>query len=142
MTQGNKKFSSSMEDYLEAIYQISRERGEARISEISTLLGHKPPSVTEMLEKLGKIGMIQHKKYGSVLLTPEGKKLAKKVMHRHETLTSFLLLLGIDRKTAERDACRIEHVVHPKTVWRLRKLVEFIKKSPKRSKWLKQFKQG
>jgi Mn-dependent DtxR family transcriptional regulator len=131
-----KKFSSSMEDYLEAIYWQIEEKGEARMSEISSFLGHKPPSVTEMLEKLSERGLIKHKKYGVILLTPRGRKIAKEVSSRHKILTSFLELLGINKKIAEVDACKIEHVVDPKTIDRLRKFVEFMGEAPISSRWL------
>ncbi len=120
-----KKVSPSMEDHLEVIYWLVEEKGEARPSEISSFLGHKLPSVTEMLEKLSREGLIKHEKYGAVLLTPRGRRIAKEVSSRHVDLISFLEILGVDRKTAEIDACKIEHVVNPKTMKRLRKLVEF-----------------
>ncbi len=136
---GTKKFSSSMEDYLEAIYWMVEGKGEARTSEISSFLGHKPSSVTEMLEKLSKRGLIKHEKYGAILLTSRGRKVAKEISSRHKTLISFLELLGVDRKTAEIDACKMEHVVNRRTMNRLRKLVEFVQEAPEEPEWLKHY---
>jgi len=137
---GKKKSSSSVEDHLEAIYWLIKDKGEARTSEISSFLGHKPSSVTEMLDKLSKKGFIKHEKYGAVSLTPQGLRVAEEVSGRHKTLISFLELLGVDRETAEIDACRIEHVVNQRTVNRLRKFVEFVQKAPKKPEWLEHYK--
>jgi Mn-dependent DtxR family transcriptional regulator len=128
-----------MEDYLEAIYWQIEGKGEARTSDISSFLGHKPSSVTEMLEKLSERGLIRHEKYGGILLTPRGKEIAEEVSGRHKTLARFLELLGVDRKTAEIDACKIEHVVDPKSMRRIKGLVEFIQTTPEEPKWLKHY---
>ncbi len=137
---GKKKFSSSVEDYLEAIYFIVKEKDGAKTSDIASLLGHKPPSVTEMLEKLSKEGLVKHEKYGTVSLTPRGMRVAEEVSGRHKTLISFLELLGVDRGTAEIDACKIEHAVTRRTMNRLRKLVEFVQKAPEEPEWLEHYK--
>ncbi len=135
-----KKFSSSVEDYLEAIYFIVKEKDRAKTSDIASFLGHKPPSVTEMLEKLSKEGLVKHEKYGTVSLTPQGMRVAEEVSGRHKTLISFLELFGVDRGTAEIDACKIEHAVTRRTMNRLRKLVEFVQKAPKEPEWLEHYK--
>ncbi|RLG57501.1 MAG: metal-dependent transcriptional regulator [Hadesarchaea archaeon] len=134
-----KKFSSSVEDYLEAIYFIEKERGDVRTSDIASFLKHRPPSVTEMLDKLSKKGFIKHEKYGKVSLTPQGMRVAEEVASRHKTLISFLELLGVDRETAEIDACKMEHVLNRRTMSRLRKLVEFVQTAPEEPEWLKHY---
>ena len=134
-----KKFSSSVEDHLEAIHWLVEKRGKATTSELSSFLGHKPPSVTEMLEKLSRKGLVKHEKYGAISLTPLGKRIAEEVSSRHRTLISFLELLGVDRKTAEVDACKIEHVVNRRTMNRLRKFVEFVQKAPEKPEWLEHY---
>ncbi len=135
-----KKFSSSVEDYLEAIYFIAKKKDRVKTSDIASFLGHKPPSVTEMLEKLSKEGLVKHKKYGIVSLTPRGMRIAKEVSSKHMVLVSFLELLGMDRRIAEIDACKIEHVVTRKTMNRLKKLVEFVQRAPKKPEWLEHYK--
>lgn len=137
---GKKMFSSSIEDYLETIYFIGKEKGNVRTSDIASSLKYKPPSVTEMLDKLSKKGFIKHEKYGTVSLTPQGMRVAEEVDSRHKTLISFLELLGVDRGTAEIDACKIEHVVTRRTMSRLRKFVEFVQRAPKEPEWLEHYK--
>ncbi|RLG60397.1 transcriptional regulator MntR [Candidatus Geothermarchaeota archaeon] len=127
------------EDYVEAIYQLIRKSGYARVSDISSMLRVQPPSVTEMLQKLAKENLVIYERYKKVKLTPKGEKLAKEVIKKHETLKEFLRILGVDEKIAEKDACKIEHHVHPETMRRLTKFVEFVKNAPKSPKWLEHF---
>jgi len=134
-----KRLSESMEDYLEIIYRLEKKKGFARTSDISSFFGHKPSSVTGMLQKLDEQGLVNYEKYRGVTLTAKGKQLAKDVSRRHETLVSFLKVLGIDKEIAEEDACRIEHAVHKETIERLRKFVGFVQKAPKDPKWLRHF---
>jgi len=134
-----KRLSESMEDYLEIIYRLEEKKGFARTSDISSFFGHKPSSVTGMLQKLDEQALVNYEKYRGVTLTAKGKQLAKDVSRRHETLVSFLKVLGIDKEIAEEDACRIEHAVHKETIERLRKFVGFVQKAPKDPKWLRHF---
>jgi len=134
-----KRLSESMEDYLEIIYRLEEKKGFARTSDISSFFGHKPSSVTGMLQKLDEQALVNYEKYRGVTLTAKGKQLAKDVSRRHETLVSFLKVLGIDKEIAEEDACRIEHAVHKETIERLRKFVSFVQKAPKDPKWLRHF---
>lgn len=132
--------STSVEDYLEAIYFIAKEKSEVRTSDIASFLKHKPPSVTEMLGKLSKRGMIKHEKYGTIILTLKGRKIAKRVSDRHVDLINFLQLLGIDKKSAEVNACKIEHVVDSKVMGKLRKFVRFVREAPEKPLWLEHYK--
>ena len=131
--------SQSVEDYLEIIYRLEKKKGFARTSDISSFFGHKPSSVTGMIQKLDEQGYVNYEKYGGVTLTGKGKRIAKKVSERHETLTSFLKILGVDEGVAEEDACRIEHSVHKETMERLRNFVSFVQNAPKDPKWLRHF---
>ncbi len=134
-----KKLSESIEDYLEAIYRIESKKGLVRTSDISSFFGHKPSSVTEMLQKLDGQGLVNYEKYRGVTLTESGKRVAKEVSRKHETLSSFLKILGVDEGIAEEDACRIEHSVHKETMETLRKFVGFVQEAPKDPKWLRHF---
>lgn len=132
-----KILTESMEDYLEVICRLEKKKGYARTSDLSSFFGHKAPSITEMLQKLAQQGFVNYERYGGVTLTPEGKRIAKEVSARHETLKNFLEILGIDKEAAEEDACRIEHVVHKKTMEKLRKFVSFVQRAPRDPKWLR-----
>ncbi|MEA3457103.1 MAG: metal-dependent transcriptional regulator [Candidatus Thermoplasmatota archaeon] len=128
------------EDYLEALDVIISEKGYAQVKDVSKLLGVGPPSVTEMFQKLGEAGYINYKKYSGVTLTLKGKKIAKKTRKKHDTLKNFLLILGVNRKIANEDACRIEHVVNTETMDRLTKFVDFAQHVEDGPMWLDHFK--
>ena len=85
-----KKLSHSMEDYLEAIYNIISGKGYARTKDIAKELDVTSPSVSAMLKKLQNEEFIFYEKYSGVTLTPKGEKIAKAIKHRHDTLTKLL----------------------------------------------------
>jgi DtxR family Mn-dependent transcriptional regulator len=124
--------TASMEDYLEAIAVLREEETEVRVTQISKRLGVKKPSVTAALRRLSEEGLVKHRRYGLVELTREGQRVAKEVMRRHEVLFRFLSeILGVDRKTAEDDACKVEHSLSPTSLERLAKFVEFVITCPR-----------
>lgn len=116
--------SESKEDYLEVIYTLIESKGIARTGDISKMLKIKPPSVTEMLQKLHEEKLVVYEKYKGVTLTSKGEKIAMNVKKRHNILTQFLISLGVSKEIAERDACKIEHVLHPETMEKLEKFIE------------------
>ncbi|MCK4843420.1 MAG: metal-dependent transcriptional regulator [Dehalococcoidia bacterium] len=123
--------TASMEDYLEAIAKLGGARKAARVKQISEMLGVKMPSVTSALRKLSEQELVEHERYGHIKLTPQGDEVARDVISRHEALTRFFAqALGINRETAEEDACKIEHVISPLSMERLTKFVEFVKACP------------
>lgn len=133
---GRKKVE---EEYLEVIYELISEKGQARVSDIAEKLGISPASVTEMVQKLKKNGFVTQERYSPIKLTEKGTKVAEIVRRRHEILKAFLQLLGIDEEIAESDACEIEHNVNQETVKRLTSLIEFIQHTPESQEWFKNF---
>ncbi|MBD3379624.1 MAG: metal-dependent transcriptional regulator [Candidatus Omnitrophica bacterium] len=126
------KLTSSMEDYLEAISVLGEEKGIVRVRDIGKVMKVKAPSVTGALKILSSKGLILHERYGYVDLTEEGKEMAGRIRKRHDTLIEFLTqVLGVDEKTAETDACRIEHAISPMTFMNL---VKFVKEAAKGKK--------
>ena len=134
-----EKHSRSVEDYIEVIYKLVREKGYARVSDISLALKVQPPSVTEMLKKMYEQGLVVYERYRTIKLSEKGEELAKKVLRKHEILFDFLILLGIDEKKAEEDACRAEHFFHPETIMRIKILTEILKSTTSGSKLLSKF---
>jgi len=112
--------SQNIEDYLEAIYILKKQKKQARTKEIASILGVKLPSVTEMSRKLSDKGLVKYERYGSIELTLKGKKIAKNTYEKHRFLTEFFIRLGVDEKTAARDACLAEHALSRKTISRLK----------------------
>ena len=84
--------------------------------DIAARLGVRPPTVTKTLDRLAREGLISRAKYRSVFLTDAGRALAKECRRRHEIVLRFLLSLGLDAETAERDAEGIEHYVSERTL--------------------------
>lgn len=127
-----KKYSASMEDYLEAIAML-REGGKVvRVSHIGQRLKVRLPSVTSALKKLAEQGLVEHKRYGYVGLTSNGSRIARDVVYRHRMLSRFFAeALDVDVETAEEDACRIEHVISPLSLGRVIKFIEFIGACPR-----------
>lgn len=125
--EAQREQTASMEDYLEAVAMLRGKGKIVKVSQISRKLKVKMPSVTYALKKLSEQGLVEHEKYGHIKLTLEGNKVAGDVLRRHKALTRFLNeALGIDQETAEKDACKIEHVISPLSMERLVKFVEFI----------------
>lgn len=130
-----------MEDYLEAIFQLCRDQGVARIKSIADRMDVTNPSVVGAIRKLKDRNLVVQEPYGYVRLTMEGEKIAGVITNRHEVLSEFLKdILGLDHKTASLDACKIEHAVSTETVRRLRAVAEFIKEEPQiHVDWKKDF---
>jgi len=129
--EAQREQTASMEDYLEAVAMLRGKGKVVKVSQISRKLKVKMPSVTSALKKLSEQGLVEHERYGHIKLTPEGDKVARDVIYRHEALTRFFAqALGINRETAEEDACKIEHVISPLSMERLAKFVEFIESCP------------
>ena len=121
-----------MEDYLESMYHIEMTRDRIRVKDVAEHLNVSPPSVTEVVHKLEKLGFVVHETYGHIKLTKKGRKIGKEVNGRHKMLTQFLSdILKIDPQTAERDACQMEHVLSKHTLKRLIKFIEFMKSNVK-----------
>ncbi|RLI79593.1 metal-dependent transcriptional regulator [Archaeoglobales archaeon] len=130
------------EDYLETIYELSKERGYTKVKDISSKLNVKPASVSEMMAKLSEQGYVVYEKRLFVSLTKKGREVAENIRERREILVKFLTTLGVPRSVAEEDACIIEHVLNPETVKQLKKFVRFVEESPALTpKWLKHFKE-
>ena len=136
-----KKLSSTMEDYLEAIFNLEKDKKAVRVKDIAQKMDVKLPTVTSMLNALAGRGLVNHEKYEYVELTAKGKRIAKDVFHRHVVLRDFLSdILNVDAKTADEDACKMEHAVSPVTLDRFVKFMEFVEDCPRGgSDWLQRF---
>lgn len=117
------KLSQSLEDYLEIIYLLKKEKKDVRVKDIAFHLNVSLPSVTEMMQKLANKNFIKYKRYGPIELTHDGEERAKKIYKKHKLLVDFFMLLGVDEKTAVHDACLAEHILSKKTLSRIKKFV-------------------
>ncbi len=118
-----KNVTASLEDYLEAIYFLNNDEG-VRVTDIATELSISKPSVNRAINTLKAQGLVNHEHYGSLFLTEEGLDIAKKIAKRHFMLKKFLTqILEVDEKTAEEEACSIEHCLSADTVEKLEKFM-------------------
>ena len=136
-----RELTAAMEDYLEAILSLKREKKVVRVKDIARALGVRLPTVTSMLQSLRERGLVEHEKYEHVDLSPKGEELAEEISRRHRILKGFLEeVLGVDGEKAEEDACRIEHAISPETLERLVRFTEFVFLCPRSGReWLEQF---
>jgi DtxR family Mn-dependent transcriptional regulator len=132
MRVADRTLSNSLEDYLEAIHHIVRDKGAARGKDISARLGVNRSSVTAALRSLSERNLINYTPYDIITLTTEGERLAEGITQRHEVLKDFFSrVLGVDDKTAEENACGMEHAVSEIVLERLTKFIEFIRVCPR-----------
>lgn len=123
--------SQSAEDYLERIHELIEQKGYARVVDIASSLKVKQASVTAMVQKLDEAGYVHYEKYRGLVLTDTGRDVARKIQNRHETLSRFFSLFGLDAETQRRDIEGIEHHLSPETVEVLADLAQFFERNPK-----------
>jgi DtxR family Mn-dependent transcriptional regulator len=116
----------TIEDYAELVYDLQKGKEKVHTNDVAVALNVNPASVTEIFQKLSEEGYINYEKYNGATLTEKGKRIAKKTRKRHDALTKFLLLLGIDEKIADEDACEMEHILHKDTMNAVIKFVEVV----------------
>ena len=117
------------EDYLETIYLMEKEQDYVRISDIALSLNISKPSVTQMIQRLDKEGLVVYKPYSPVRLTKKGREIGKKIDERHQVLSEFLTLLEIPKEIQEKDIHGIEHFISPITLKKLKSAIDFLKKN-------------
>lgn len=130
----------TIEDYAEILYDLQKNKKLVHTNDIANALNIKPSSVTEIFKKLSNEGYLNYKKYSGVTLTKKGKKIALETKKKHNVLMEFLILLGIDKKIAESDACEMEHILHPSTIKTVIKFVEVVQQCDITPYWLKRLK--
>lgn len=136
-----KPLTSVMEDYLEAIFDLDKEKKVVRVRDIASKLDVKMPTVSSMLKTLSGRGLVNYEKYEYVELTAKGNKVGREIHHRHEVLYRFLTdILNVPPKTADDEACKMEHALGAATLERLTNFMAFIQQCPRAGQsWLKQF---
>jgi DtxR family Mn-dependent transcriptional regulator len=123
----NDDLSASLEDYLEAMFNLAGESDVARSKDIAKLLGVSKASVTGALRTLKKKRLVNYKPYDYVTLTEAGKAAAEKVARKHDILKSFFTdVLGIDADIAQKAACKAEHALGPDVIAKLLRFIEFV----------------
>lgn len=115
----------SGENYLEEILILTKRNGSVRSIDIANDMEFTKASVSRAMSNLKRDNYIIMEADGRILLTKEGMEKASAVYEKHCVLTRFFNeVLGVDQDTAEKDACRIEHVISSETFAGIKKLVK------------------
>lgn len=110
-----EKLNESKEMYLESILQLSHDKDSVRAIDLAQFMNFSRPSVSRALLLLENQGLIKRDDNEHITLTQSGKKIAEDVYERHNVLIRFFVSIGVDRQTAEQDACRVEHIISLET---------------------------
>lgn len=116
--------TKSLEDYVEMIYVLIRDRGVAHVRDVASELDVKMPSVVKAISELKKLGYVTQEPYSDIVLTPSGEKVAQEILDRHVVLQKFLEALGVEKSIADKDACRMEHILSVETMACIRKFLQ------------------
>ena len=109
------KIQESAENYLETILMLSQVKPHVRSIDIATELQFSKPSVSVAMKNLRENGYILVDPSGYITLSESGREIAETMYERHTLLSNWLMYLGVDRKTAVEDACRMEHILSAPT---------------------------
>ncbi len=131
--------SARVEDYLEAVLDIEMSGHVATVTQLAKNLGVTKATVTVALKKLTAAGLLEHERYGDVLLTETGREKALTVYRRHEFLTDFFIrILGFSRDRAQSVSCVMEHEIDEATERRLAAFTDSLDRAERRGEtWMK-----
>lgn len=121
------KILESAENYLEAVYILTKEKGQIRAIDIVHHLGFSKPSVSIAMKQLETNGYVTRDEHGHIALTEEGLEIAISVVERHELLTELFMAVGVSENVAKDDACKVEHHISQETFEKLKEKIEIIK---------------
>lgn len=126
-----KKLTESIEDYIETIYlEFQRKQKGVRVTDLASLMGVSKASANDAVKKLKALDFVEHEHYGQIYLTEKGRQVAIDIYEKHQYLSLFLeQVLGVSPRTAEDDACAIEHVLSDETFGKIKNAVEEYKKN-------------
>ena len=119
-----EKLPLRLEDYLETIYFLIKEKGFARVTDISNYRNVKKSTITEALKQLSLKGYINYKPYSTVTLTQKGEEYAKKIIKKHQVLKDFYKKVLFE-KNKEDEFCNLEHFLSEETLKRIEALTKF-----------------
>lgn len=114
------KIYASGEDYLEAVLILQKEKGMVRSVELARHMGFSKPSISHAVSVLRNGGFLIVDEDGFLHLTDIGREVAEKIYERHQFFTKQLVAAGVDQKTAEQEACRMEHAISDTSFQKLR----------------------
>ena len=118
------KLYASGEDYLEAILVLQKKLGMVRSVDVARHMEVSKPSVCHAVATLRDGGFLTMDEDHFLHLTDVGREVAERIYERHCFFTEQLIAAGVDPKTAEADACRIEHTISQDSFEKIRRAHE------------------
>jgi DtxR family Mn-dependent transcriptional regulator len=126
-----KELSSTLEDYLEAIFRLEKKKRSARVRDIAQYVGVSKSTVSAALKSLAGKNLIEYEPYEYILLTAEGREKAATIVMNHYIISHFLQsVLALSPQRAEHIACKFEHSVDQEVIERFVCFLAFVEKSP------------
>ncbi len=122
--------SVAVEDYLERILELINTKGYARVVDIAQSLKISQASVTNMIQRMDADGLLKYERYRGMALTASGEALAKNITRRHQILTDFLRLFGLDEELIYHDVEGMEHHISPPTLNAIEALTAQLRRQP------------
>ena len=104
------------EDYLKAILILQKQNHAVRSLDVTEMLSVTKPSVSRAMKLLREGGFLTMDADKRISLTEAGREAAEQVFEKHRVLTECLVTMGVDPGIAEKDACRMEHLISPETL--------------------------
>jgi len=114
----------SAEMYLETIHVLSLKGNHVRSIDIVNELEYSKPSVSVAMKNLKAKGYVVVDDEGYITLTAKGLKIAETMYERHVAISEWLMYLGVDKKTAIHDACKMEHAMSEKSFMAINKHIK------------------
>lgn len=114
------ELTPTRENYLRALFQLSRSGGGVRLTDLAGAQGVRLPTARHAVDCLRDAGCVQQESYGLITLTDEGRQRGRKLADRYELTRKFLIeVLGVGEDAAEREACMMEHHLDQDTLDRI-----------------------
>lgn len=124
--------SINVEDYLERIHEFTEAKGYARVADIAEALGVARPSVSAMVQRMARAGLVNYERYRGFTLTPTGQAAALGIRRRHKILTEFLTTIGVPAAQVEQDVEGMEHHMSSITLEKIEELLPTLRsKNPR-----------
>ena len=124
MNYQRHKSEESVEDYLETILILSKQKTQVRSIDVANELGYSKPSVSVAMKNLRQKNYVLVSEEGYLSLTEAGLKLATTVYERHSVISNWLISLGVAREVAVEDACRMEHDISEESFAAIKKYLQ------------------
>ena len=125
------ELTTALEDYLETIFELIRDKPVARVRDIANARGVKAGSVTPAMRRLADLGYVEYSQREYIRLTPVGEREARRIYARHQLLTRFFAeVLALPKEEARENACAMEHSLSDQAMDRLVRFFEFVGACP------------